>query len=222
MAKTAQKINDTTQKFIEIVDIIDDVVLLRGGNACIVIEVQATNFALLSADEQDVKILSYAALLNSLSFPIQIVIRSKKLNVSNYLSLLEKEKNNAKNELLATQIGLYKSFVEELVRVNTILDKKFYVVISYSSLEKGFTGAGQQVGINSSQDMFLIGAKASLHSKAESLHTQIRRLNLKAETLGKERLIKLFYEIFNDANLSSLDDKNLVKPEGLPAKEVEK
>ncbi|HYM65288.1 MAG TPA: hypothetical protein VES68_02280 [Candidatus Sulfotelmatobacter sp.] len=223
MAKSAQKINNTTQKFVDIVDIIDDIVILKGGTACLVVEVQATNFALLSPEEQDVKIYSYAALLNSLSFPIQIVIRSKKLNVSNYLSLLEKEKGLAKNELLANQIGLYKDFVEQLVKVNTILDKKFYIIISYSSLEKGITGASQQVGVSSSQDIFLIGAKASLHSKAESLHTQIRRLSLKAETLRKERLIKLFYEIFNDANISELEENNAVKPQvQAEQKEVQK
>ena len=222
MANSVQKTHNTTQEFIDVLDIIDDVVLLRNGSACIAIEVQATNFALLSPEEQDVKILSYASLLNSLSFPIQIVIRSKKLNVSNYLALLEKEKLTAKNELLANQIGLYKDFVEELVKVNTILDKKFYIIISYSSLEKGISGASQQVGVSSSQDLFLIGAKASLHSKAESLHTQIRRLNLKAETLGKEKLIKLFYEIFNDANISSQEEINGVMPETKPTEEVKK
>ena len=223
MAKTARKITNTTQSFVEVVDIVDDIVILNGGNACLIIEVQATNFALLSPDEQDVKIYSYAALLNSLSFPIQILIRSKKLNVANYLALLEKERGLAKNELLANQIGLYKDFVEELVKVNTILDKKFYMIISYSSLEKGLSGASQQMNMGSGQDFFTIGAKASLHSKAESLHTQIRRLGLKAETLGKERLIKLFFEIFNDANVSSLDDTNSVKPEmKTEKKEVQK
>ncbi len=222
MAKTAQKISNTTQAFTEILDIVDDVVILKGGSACIVIEVKATNFTLLSAEEQDVKIYSYAALLNSLSFPIQIVIRSKKLNVASYLTLLEKEKANSKNQLLATQIGMYRDFVAELVKVNTILDKKFYVVISYSSLEKGLSGASQQVRVSSAQDLFLVGARASLRSKAESLHTQIRRLNLKAETLGKEQLIKLFYEIFNDAKINDYEVENGVKPEQQVVEEVQK
>lgn len=213
MANTAQK--NTTQGFTEIQDIVEDIVILKNGNACIVIELQATNFSLLSAEEQDVKIYSYASLLNSLSFPVQIVVRSKKLNVSNYLALLEKEKGLAKNELLANQIGLYKDFVAELVKVNTILDKKFYMIISYSSLEKGLSGASQQVGISSGQNLFLVGAKASLHSKTESLLTQIRRLNLKAEILNKEQLIKLFYDIYNEGKISDEEetDPNAVKPQ---------
>lgn len=202
MSTTAQK-SASTQKFIEIVDAIDDIVILEGGEACLIIEVEATNFALLSPEEQDAKIYAYAALLNSLSFSIQIVIRSKKLNVANYLKLLETERLNSKNPALAEQIGLYKNFVTELVKVNTILDKKFYIVIPYSSLEKGVMGAREQAGINSSQSMFVVGAKAALHSKAESLLNQLKRLNLRAEILRREAATKLFYEIFNDASLDA-------------------
>ena len=77
----------STQKFIEITNIADDIVISSGGNACLVIEVSATNFALLSPEEQDAKIYTYASLLNSLSFPIQIVIRSKKLDITNSMLL---------------------------------------------------------------------------------------------------------------------------------------
>jgi hypothetical protein len=197
----AQKTPNSTQRFIEIADIIDDVVILHNGNACLVIEVGATNFALLSPEEQDAKIYAYAALLNSLSFPIQIIIRSKRLNISSYLKLLDEEQQNAKNENFANQIGLYKDFVAQLVQANTVLDKKFYIVIYYSSLEQGAVGIKEQAGVASSQNLFVVGAKAALHSKADSLHSQIQRLNLKAQTLGKGQLIKLFYEIFNDINL---------------------
>jgi hypothetical protein len=215
MAKAAQKNTNSTQKFIEITDIVDDIVILNSGYACIVIEVKATNFALLSADEQDAKIYSYSALLNSLSFPIQIVIRSKKLNISSYLKLLEEERQQSKNPKFAEQIGMYKDFVAELVKVNTILDKKFYIVIYYSSLEKGVSGVGNQMGVSNSQSLFVIGARASLHSKAEVLHSQIQRIGLKAETLGKEKLIKLFYEIFNDINIDSQQADFLTKPNNI-------
>lgn len=188
----------STQKFIEIENIVDDIVLSGGGNACLVIEVSATNFALLSPEEQDAKIYAYASLLNSLSFPIQIVIRSKKLDISNYLKLLDTEKEQTQNQNLAKQIGLYRDFVKELVKVNTVLDKKFYLIIPYSSLEKGATGAKATFQASSGKDSFVVGARAALHSKAESIHTQLRRLNLKARTLDEEQLTKLFYEIFND------------------------
>lgn len=212
MPKTARKNTASTQKFIEIIDIVEDMVVLAGGSACLVIEVKATNFALLSAEEQDAKIYSYASLLNSLSFPIQIVIRSKKLDISSYLNLLEEERGKTQNQLLANHIGLYKNFVQELVKVNTILDKNFYIVIPYSSLEKGLTGAKEQVNANSPQSNFIIGAKTSLRSKAESLHTQLGRLNLKAETLNKEQITKLFYDIFNDVNIDHHETEHTTKP----------
>jgi hypothetical protein len=210
MNKTALKNAASTQRFIEIVDIVDDIVVMANGNACTIIEVKATNFALLSADEQDVKIYSYASLLNSLSFPIQILIRSKRLDVSSYIKLLDDERTKTQNPLLAKQMALYQNFVQELVKVNTILEKKFYIVISYSSLEKGVTGATQAVA-NSAENDFVLGAKASLHSKTESLFSQLARLGLKAEILGKEKLVKLFYDIFNDQGIEHQETEHMEK-----------
>jgi|SRR3989344_626217 len=188
MIKSAQRKKATTQKFTEIENIDENIVILSGKNACLIIEVNATNFALLSKDEQNSKIYSYASLLNSLSFPVQIFIRSKKLDISSYLKLLETQGAQSQNQLLSIQINLYRDFVKELVKVNTVLDKKFYIVIPYSYLEKGAL---------TSADSFLNQAKTSLASKAESVLSQIARLNLRAKTLGKEELAKLFYEIYN-------------------------
>ncbi|MBI4089317.1 MAG: hypothetical protein HY424_01260 [Candidatus Levybacteria bacterium] len=186
--KSAQKIQATTQKFIEISDIVDNIVLLSNGTACLIIEVQATNFSLLSKEEQDVKIISYSSLLNSLSFPIQILIRSKKIDISSYLKLLDGEISKSQNQLLRNQIKLYREFVQELVKVNTVLDKKFYIVIQYSGLESGISIRG---------DNFFTSAKSRLSSKAESLHTQLQRMDLSAKTLMREDLVKLFHEIYN-------------------------
>lgn len=178
MKKSAKNSKATTQKFIEIQDIVDNIVLLSGGNACLAIEIQATNFALLSQEEQDIKVLSYSSLLNSLSFSIQVFIRSKKIDISSYLRQLDDEVAKSQSQLLRGQIKLYKDFVAELIKVNTVLDKKFYIVIPYSGLE------GES-------------AKIKLSSKAESLHAQLKRMNLPAKTLSREELIKLFHEIYN-------------------------
>lgn len=188
MKKTAQKIRTSTQKFIEIEDIIDNVVLLSSGNACLIIEVTATNFALLSKEEQDAKVLSYSSLLNSLSFPIQIVVRSKKVDISSYLKLLDDEIMESQNQLFKNQIKQYRDFIQELVKVNTILDKKFYIVLTHSFLEGG---------IGQDKESFSRASKAKLSSKAESIHAQLKRINLLAKTLGKEDLVRLFYEIYN-------------------------
>lgn len=188
--KKPQKHAGSTQKFIEIQDILDDVVLLQNGNACLIIEVQATNFALLSQDEQGVKISAYAALLNSLSFPVQILVRNKPVDITSYLKLLEQEVGRARNEKVAMQIGLYRDFIAEIVKVNTVLDKKFYIIIPYSPLEKG---AGQAIkGTADAKDI-----QQGLHAKSDTLLAQFARLSLNAHVLDKEALVKLFYEIYN-------------------------
>lgn len=169
MKSKAQKIHASTQKFTEVVDIIDDVVILEGGNACIIIEVTASNFALLSRKEQDAKIYSYASLLNSLTFPIQIVIRNRRVDISFYLKTLEEQERATKNPLLAEHIRLYRGFVKDMVKVNVVLNKQFYIVLSYNSLEGGVgsaTKASNKKGAVNQQ--FVDTAKKMLEGKAEA------------------------------------------------------
>src|SRR5438270_831213 len=141
----AQKIHATTQKFTEIVDFADDIVILEGGNACMIIEITASNFALLSKREQDSRIFAYAGLLNSLSFPIQILIRNRRMDISIYIKELEEVITNTKNPQLAAYVEYYAAFVKEMVTVNVVLNKSFYIVVPFSSLEMGVTGAANQV-----------------------------------------------------------------------------
>lgn len=196
MPNSAQKIKASTQKFTEIVDILDDVVILDGGNAAQVIEVTASNFALLSGAEQQAKIFSYASLLNSLSFSIQIVVKNKQVDISSYLKSLDDQAKTTKNEMLSLHIQLYRDFVQELVKVNTVLDKKFYIVVPYSYLEGGVKGAAKNAKKNSTEELAK-DAKKALDTKTSSVLTQLARLGLPAVILEKEELIKLFYGIFN-------------------------
>lgn len=193
MIKSAQKGAPTTQKFIGIEDVIDELVLLPGRQACQIIEVVATNFSLQSVEEQQVKILSYASLLNSLSFPIQIVIFNRKLDISSYLSVLDFEAKKTTNKKLSEHITHYRNFVADLVKNNDVLDKKFFIVISYSFLEKG---AG---GTTSARDKhaFIMDARNMLTIKAQSILQELTHIGLVAKTLRGEALIKTFYEIFN-------------------------
>ena len=198
MKNPAQKIKATTQRFTEIEDIVDNVVLLSYGNACLIIEVTATNFPLLSKEEGSAKIYAYAALLNSLSFPIQILIRSKKIDISSYLKLLDMKATKTQNQILANKIKLYRDFVESLIKMNSVLDKKFYIIIPYSYLEEGAIKANGSIRKGPAQKQtHFESAKAALRLKADSLHAQLTRLNLHAKTLNKEELIKLFYSIYN-------------------------
>lgn len=193
MKSPAQNKTPTTQQFTGIEDIVESIVIFPNRQACQIIEVVATNFSLQSAQEQQVKILSYASLLNSLSFPIQIVILSRKLDISSYLGLLDHQARATTNPKLIEHIKHYRDFVSEMVKNNDVLDKKFYIAVPYSFLEKGATG----VGGAKNKDEFIKDAKNTLSSKSLSIIQELNRIGLKANLLGKNELIRVFYELFN-------------------------
>jgi hypothetical protein len=195
----AQKIS-STQKFTEILDFVGSTVVMAGGNACLIIELTASNFSLLSKREQDSRVYSFASLLNSLSFPLQILIRNKKMDISIYLKELDKVIQNTKNERLANYVKYYRSFVQEMVTVNTVLNKSFYVILSYSSLEQGATQAMQQASSQSQIEAFAQTARKSLDEKAVLILGQLQKFSVTAKILQREELIKLFYDLYNEGD----------------------
>lgn len=203
----AQKVHASTQQFTEIDDIVDEIVLLRGGNACLIIEITASNFALLSKRDQDTKIYSYAAFLNSLTFPVQIIIRNKRVDITSYLKLLEEEELKTTNQMLSRHIRLYREFIHEMVKINIVLNKTFYVVISYSSLEGGI--APMSTKGMSAKDIRVMYAKKALQSKAEAIHGQLRRFAVSTKTLQKKELVRLFYDIFNESAEGEFDAEHM-------------
>ncbi len=195
----AQKINASTQKFTEIIDFVGSTVILAGGNACMIVEITASNFTLLSRREQDSRIFSYAGLLNSLSFPIQILIRNKKMDITSYLHDLDNIINTTKNEQLADYIKYYRSFVQEMVTINVVLNKAFYVVIPYSTLEAGVKGVAQtQQNSKSEIEAFAQSARKALEAKATTILGHLQKFAVTAKIMEKEDLIKLFYDLYNE------------------------
>jgi len=136
------------------------------------------------------------------------------MDITSYLKDLEEEERTTKNELLSHHIGLYRDFVREMVKVNVVLNKSFYVALSFSSLEAGLSGVKSQVSKNEvEKEAFVKSAQKALHNKADSVHQQLGKLSVTAKTLEKEELIKLFYDIFNDAPIQgSQADSDLNTP----------
>jgi len=206
----AQKIHASTQKFTEIIDFVGSTVILAGGNACLIIEVTASNFSLLSKREKDIRIYSYAGLLNALSFPIQILVRNKRMDISSYLNDLDEVVKKTKNERLANYIKYYRSFVQEVVTINTVLNKAFYIVIPYSSLEAGAKGVSQtQLTSKSQVEAFAQSARKTLEAKASTVLSQIQKFSVTAKVLEKNDLIKLFYDLYNETDKIEAD---LIEP----------
>lgn len=194
-------IRASTQEHLEIEDIRDDLVILKDGSCCLILAVSAVNFGLLSEKEQEATIFAYAGLLNSLTFPIQILIRSQKKDVSSYLRLLQNEEEKQSNEKLKNQIEKYRHFIETTVKENNVLDKKFYIIIPFSYLELGLKGVAPAFGGKKTlpypKDYVLERAKTSLFPKRDHLIRQSARLGLKSEQLNTSQLIEIFYRIYN-------------------------
>lgn len=199
-----------TQEHILISDIQDGVVLLHDGSASLVLQTSAVNFGLLSQEEQLAIISAFAQMLNSLSFAIQIVIQSKRLDISSYIHLLDQAIIIQTNPLLSSIIGRYRNFVQSLIKDREVLDKRFYVVINVSSLELGLGLKGEDK---------LKKIKATLGPRRDQIIRQLSRVGLRTSQLDDKRLIKLFYEIYNrplnepvSINLNTI----AVKPSTLP------
>ena len=119
--KPTSPVKASTQSFIEIEAIKDDVVLMKDFSAACVVEVSAVNFWLLSSEEQSSIIYAYAGLLNSLSFPVQILILSKKMDISSYLDYLSGRVDKQNNALLKSKLQSYQEFIKTIIKRNTVL-----------------------------------------------------------------------------------------------------
>lgn len=185
---------DTTQKHLSISDIVDDILLLKDGGAALVLQVSAVNFGLLSDKEQIAIIFSFAQMLNSLSFSIQIVIHSKRLNLSSYLTLLDKAQKAQTNQLLSAMIVDYKQFIQSTIKDNEVLDKTFYIVIPLFKLELGLT---------TSRETLEQKIKTVLLPRKDQIIRQLNRVGLRANQLTRQKLIEVFYDIYNSASMET-------------------
>ena len=191
----------STQEHLDIEDIRDDLVVLKNGNAATVLQTTAVNFDLLSEAEQDAMIFAFAALVNSLTFPIQVLVRSKRVDITNYLARLEEAKKTAYTPALVVQIDKYERFIRELVSKNQVLDKRFYVVIPYIGIDlsqiKSFAGVFGPKKLKVSKWSVLEKAKVNLEPKVEHIIKQLARIGIKAIRLTTEDLVELFYDLYN-------------------------
>ncbi len=179
----------TTQDHLEVETIRDDVVVLKNGLISVVIQTSAINFGLLSEEEQDATIYAYAGLLNSLSFPVQIVIKSEKKDISSYLELLVSQEKKLKDETMKMRMSQYRNFIETTIQEQNVLDKKFYIIVSY-----------QMVTLSGKVEITeeLLGrAKADLEPKRDHIIKQLTRIGLTAQQLNSQNLMKLFHGYYN-------------------------
>lgn len=201
----SQYLTASAQQYLDIFDITNDLLILRDGSAALVMQVNAINFGLLSEPEQDAIIYAYAALINSLSFPIEIVVRSQPKDVTNYLHYLDEQMQKNSNPLRKQQIALYRNFVGNLITEQNVLDKTFYVVLPISALELGVASAANPLSdlVKTNQppkfDKHFVVEKATnvLLPRRDHMIGQFGRLGLQARHITTKELIHLFYISYN-------------------------
>ena len=196
-------IKASTQEFLEIEDIQEGIVILKDGSAVLVMSTTAINFGLLSEKEQDASIYAYGALLNSLTFPVQILIRSKRKDITSYLNLLTEQEKKLANKTLKNQLRKYHEFIESTVSLNNVLEKQFYLIIPMSSLEIGVSSTVSsklkrgRSGLPYPKEYIIEKAKTNLYPKRDHLFRLMSRLGLRSRQLTSQELVQLFFEIYN-------------------------
>ena len=207
MAKNQQ---ESTQKFVPIAEIRDDIIVMRDGTMRSILMVSSINFALKGEEEQNALIAGYVSFLNTLSFPLQISVQSRPLNLDNYLLSLKSMEKQQTNQLLRMQIADYHDFLKDLLDLGQIMTKKFYVTVPFNpggDLKKTFwqrTSAlfsAAQI-ITLSKDRFN-QQRDELFRRVDSVVTGLSSLGLAVVQLDTQSLIELVYNSYNPQIIDS-------------------
>lgn len=196
----------SAQKFLDISEIREDLVLMKDGTLRAVLAVSSINFALKSGDEQNAIVQAYMQFLNGLDFPIQVLIQSRKMNIDGYLQRLDENEKGLGSDLLKGQIRDYKEFIKQLVKMGDIMQKRFFVVIPYNPLgqtagQKKFSERladvfSPRVGIKLSEERFK-KYKFELSLRVSQIAAGLSSMSLNAVPLDTQSLIELFYTVYN-------------------------
>ncbi|PJE65305.1 hypothetical protein COU91_02380 [Candidatus Saccharibacteria bacterium CG10_big_fil_rev_8_21_14_0_10_47_8] len=205
---------NSTQNTLQISEVRDGVVIMNDGSFRAVIMCKSINFDLMSPQEREAVEFAYQGFLNSLYFPIQIFIRSQKVDMRPYLEKLDKIRSEQENMLLALLMEDYVNFLADISQQTNIMDKKFYMVIQYPDPDeedikstvkqsKGFfTGVSNlfsgsktpHVVIN---ETVLENAKTELRNRVQAAMQGLMQCGVQSLPLDTEELIELYYDAYN-------------------------
>lgn len=195
-------ITAASQEHLPIADITDDIILFKDGGAAVILESSSLNFSLLSEKEQAAVIAAYAATLNSLSFSIQVFVRTQKKDISAYMNRLDEAAKKITNPKLYRLMLSYRKFIIESVKKKNVLGKKFYILLPFSPLELGIAKSvgsilkGQKP-LPFPESYVVKKAKVVLYPRRDHLIRQMTRLSVKLRQLTTAEIIELFHDIYN-------------------------
>lgn len=225
--------DSSTQRHLPFSQIRENIIIMKDNSGRLVLECSTVNFLLKSEEEQNSIIISFQRFLNSLDFPVQILIRSKKLDIDWYIKKLKDLWNKQTNQLLKEQTFEYVSYLNKLVEVAQIMKKEFYLIIPYdleeerSVRDNSFLGIFRNfwLAINNSNNLIKIrtqiknfsNIKKWLYNRMNSVRTSLENIWIKVKELEKEELIKFLTDYYNPSleshtNLQwNIIDYNVIK-----------
>ena len=193
----------STQAYLDIAAIKDSVVVLKSGGLRAVLLASSLNFALKSPQEQEDIVLRYQGFLNALNFPIQIVMQSRKLDLTDYLARLTTRAEAETNERIRLQTTSYVEFMERLISVANIMDKRFYVVVPYepiglkqrSFFDKLFNPT-KRITLTMTDKEFA-DVTIQLNERVNLIASGLASFGIKSAQLTTQQLIELYYSTYN-------------------------
>ena len=195
-----------TQQYLDIEEIKEGTVVLKNGNMRGVLAVSSINFSLKSSEEQDAIIYAYQSFLNSLDFPVQITISSRKFSVSDYLEKLKGIEEKQGNELLRVQTAEYRKYIESLIEFANIMSKTFYITVPFSPIEAaddakeklkaGKETARKQGKMKHSEKNFK-RYRSQLQQRVNHVKNGLSGIGIRMVPLDTAELIELYYTLYN-------------------------
>jgi type IV secretory pathway VirB4 component len=214
----------STQNSLLISEIKDGVVIMRDGSLRGVTLGSAINFDLMSSQEQDSVEFSYQGFLNSLHFPIQIVIKSQKIDLDPYIEKLRTKRNEQANELLGLLMDDYIANITALVDEVNIMDKQFYIVVPYMpplTVAKGGNLITKLQAAFEATPQIVVGEedfkkyKTELAQRMQLVASGLTQIGIRAIALNTQELIDLYYSAYNPdvaVNQKLIDSTQLQTP----------
>lgn len=220
--KPAQSNPNSTQNALQIAEIRDGIMIMSDGSFRSVIMVKSINFDLMSQQEQEAVEYSYQGFLNSLYFPIQIFIRSQKVDLQPYIEKLDKIRSEHDNMLLALLMDDYINYIDQLGQQTNIMDKKFYIVIPYFphvDVQKALTQSKNFlsgiIGLFETKEQHVVvneddleKAKTELRNRVQSVLSGLIQCGIQGLPLDTQELIELMYDTYNPDTATRQQLKN--------------
>jgi len=195
----------TTQDFVPIKDIKQNVVILKDGRMCSILLASSVNFALKSLDEQRAILGQFQTFLNTLDFSIQFYIQSRRLDIEPYLSQLREREPLQDNDLMKIQLREYMSFIKTFVTEVDVMSKNFFIVVPYSPRSIDISsGISSMFGKNKSDttEEKFEEQRLQLEQRASLVEQGLNRIGVRTIALEDEALVEMYYHIFNPEDIS--------------------